>query len=51
MSEPNWSVHDAKNRFSQVAEAMQRPPQSVTKLGKPAVVVMDVTIYEAPAAP
>jgi antitoxin Phd len=42
----NWSVQDAKNRFSEVVEAARRVPQTVTKHGKPAVVVMDVMEYE-----
>ncbi len=41
-----WSVQDAKNRFSEVVEAARRLPQTVTKHGKPAVVVMDVVEYE-----
>jgi antitoxin Phd len=42
----NWSVQDAKNRFSEVVAAARRVPQTVTKHGKPAVVVVDVTEYE-----
>jgi antitoxin Phd len=42
----NWSVQDAKNRFSEVVEAARRTPQTVTKHGKPAVVVVDVLEYE-----
>jgi prevent-host-death family protein len=42
----DWSVQDAKNRFSEVVEAARRAPQTVTKHGKPAVVVVDVTEYE-----
>jgi antitoxin Phd len=42
----NWSVQDAKNRFSEVVEAARRTPQTVTKHGKPAVVVVDVAEYE-----
>lgn len=42
----NWSVQDAKNRFSEVVEAARRTPQTVTKHGKPAVVVVDVKEYE-----
>ena len=38
----NWSVQDAKNRFSEVVEAAKRAPQTVTKHGKPAVAVVDV---------
>ena len=46
MAQHNWSVQDAKNRFSEVVEAARRTPQTVTKHGKPAVVVMDVMEYE-----
>ena len=46
MAHRNWSVQDAKNRFSEVVEAARRTPQTVTKHGRPAVVVMDVLEYE-----
>ena len=46
MSSRKWSVQDAKNRFSEVLEAARRVPQTVTKHGKPAVVVVDITEYE-----
>jgi prevent-host-death family protein len=46
MAERNWSVQDAKNRFSEVVEAARRKPQTVTKHGKPAVVIIDVAQYE-----
>jgi antitoxin Phd len=46
MAQRSWSVQDAKNRFSEVVEAARRLPQTVTKHGKPAVVVMDVAEYE-----
>jgi antitoxin Phd len=46
MAERSWSVQDAKNRFSAVVEAARRAPQTVTKHGKPAVVVVDVEEYE-----
>jgi antitoxin Phd len=46
MASRNWSVQDAKNRFSEVMEAARRMPQTVTRHGKPAVVVLDVTEYE-----
>ena len=36
----NWSVQDAKNHFSDVVEAAREKPQTVTKHGKRAVVVM-----------
>jgi len=41
----NWSVQDARNRFSEVVEAAQREPQTVTKHGKPAVVVLAADEY------
>lgn len=46
MARRSWSVQDAKNRFSEVVEAAGRQPQTVTKHGKPAVVVVDVTEFE-----
>jgi prevent-host-death family protein len=46
MTHPTWSVQDAKNRFSEVVEAAQRKPQTVTKHGKPAVVVVAADDYE-----
>jgi prevent-host-death family protein len=41
MAETSWSLQDAKNRFSAVVAAAKREPQTVTKHGKPAVVVVD----------
>ena len=46
MASPSWSMQDAKNRFGEVVEAARHMPQTVTKLGKPAVVVIDVAEYE-----
>lgn len=46
MESPKWSVQDAKNRFSEVVEAARRAPQTVTKHGKPAVVVVAADEYE-----
>ena len=46
MAPHNWSVQDAKNRFSEVVEAARRAPQTVTKHGKPAVVVVGVAEYD-----
>jgi prevent-host-death family protein len=46
MSRRDWSVQEAKNRFSEVVEAARREPQTVTKHGKPAVVVVGVAEYE-----
>jgi antitoxin Phd len=42
----NWSVQDAKNRFSEVVEAAREKPQTVTKHGKRAVVVMAADEYD-----
>ena len=46
MAPRSWSVQDAKNRFSEVVEAAQTRPQTVTKHGKPAVVVVAASEYE-----
>jgi antitoxin Phd len=46
MPVPTWSVQDAKNRFSEVVEAARRKPQTITKHGKPAVVVIAAEEYE-----
>jgi prevent-host-death family protein len=46
MAARRWSVQDAKNRFSEVIEAARREPQTVTKHGKPAVVVVAAEEYE-----
>jgi antitoxin Phd len=42
----SWSIQDAKDRFSAVVEAARRRPQTVTKHGKPAVVVVAAEEYE-----
>ena len=43
MRKSSWSLEDAKNRFSAVVEAARRGrPQTVTRRGKPAVVVVAV---------
>ncbi len=46
MVQRSWSVQDAKNRFSEVIEAARRKPQTVTKHGKPAVVVVAAEEYK-----
>lgn len=46
MAQHSWSVQDAKNRFSEVIEAARTRPQTVTKHGKPAVVVVAANEYE-----
>ena len=46
MSRTEWSLHDAKNRFSAVVEAaINGIPQRVTRRGKPAVMVIAVDEY------
>lgn len=46
MAPRSWSMQDVMNRFGEVVEAARRSPQTVTRHGKPAVVVMDVLEYE-----
>jgi antitoxin Phd len=47
MDRPSWSLQDAKNSLSAVVEAaLKGTPQTVTKRGKPAVVVLSVIEYE-----
>jgi len=45
MARRSWSVQDAKNRFSEVVEAARREPQTVTKHGRPAVVLLAAQEY------
>lgn len=46
-SEAVWSLQDAKNKFSAVVDAARRDgPQTVTKRGQPAVVVVAAEEYE-----
>ena len=45
-SKHTWSVQDAKNKFSELVDAARRAPQTVTKHGTPAVVVIDATEYD-----
>jgi prevent-host-death family protein len=45
MARRNWSVQDAKNRFSEVVEAARREPQTVTKHGKPTAVLLSAAEY------
>ena len=58
MASPHWSLQDAKNSFSAVVAAAQKGvPQTVTKRGKPAAVILSIAEYqrlierEAGAAP
>ena len=47
MSRIEWSLQDAKNRFSAVVDAaIKGAPQKVTRRGKPAVMVISVEEYE-----
>ena len=47
MPEAEWSLQDAKNSFSAVVSAASKgAPQTVTKRGKPAVVVLSIAEYE-----
>lgn len=46
MADDPWSVQDAKNRFSEVVEAAKSKPQTVTKHGKRAVVVVAAEEYD-----
>jgi len=46
MSRTSWSIQDAKNGFSGLVDAARRAPQTVTKHGRPAVVVVDAGEYE-----
>ncbi len=37
-----WSLHDAKNRFSEVVrEAMESGPQTITRRGDAAIIIVD----------
>ena len=46
MPRREWSVQDGKNHFSELLESAREAPQTVTKHGKPAVVVVAVGEYE-----
>jgi antitoxin Phd len=46
MAKRCWSIQDAKKRFSEVVEAARSAPQTITKHGRPAVVVMDAVEYD-----
>ena len=47
MSEARWSLQDAKNRFTTVVNAAaEGRPQTVTRRGKPVVVVLSVREFE-----
>lgn len=47
MSEPRWTLQDAKNKFSAVVDAaVNGTPQHVTRRGEPAVVVVSAAEFE-----
>jgi antitoxin Phd len=45
MRRSTWSIQDAKNNFSAVVKAAEREPQTVTKHGNPAVIVIAADEY------
>lgn len=48
MSEPKWTLQDAKNKFSAVVDAaVKGTPQHVSRRGLPAVVVISAEEFEA----
>ena len=52
MVSKSWQLQDAKNRFSEVVErALKEGPQTVTRHGKPAVVIISAAEYEKTQAP
>lgn len=52
MAERVWQLQEAKNHFSEVVDlAMKGGAQTVTKHGKPAVVIVSVEEYERTRAP
>ncbi len=46
MARKSWSLQDAKNSFSAVVDAAQSKPQTVTRHGKPAAVVISAEEFE-----
>lgn len=48
----SWQLQEAKNRFSEVVErAIKEGAQTVTKHGKPAVMIISVEDYQKSVAP
>lgn len=41
-----WTVASAKARFSEVMERAQRTPQTITRNGRPSVVMVSVEAWE-----
>ncbi len=47
-----WQLQEAKNRLSEVVNlALEEGPQTITRHGKPAVVVISVDEYQASRKP
>ncbi|NTV95360.1 MAG: type II toxin-antitoxin system Phd/YefM family antitoxin [Thiobacillus sp.] len=47
MAHADWSLQDAKNKFSTVVDAaLEGTPQRVSRRGRPAVVVLSAEEYE-----
>lgn len=47
MTNPNWNLQDAKNKFSALVDAAQHGrPQTVLRRGKPVAVVLSYEDYE-----
>ena len=46
MTRSNWSASDARNRFSEMLTAARREPQTVTRYGKPAAVIVEAAEFE-----
>ena len=47
-----WSLHEAKNRFSQVVElARETGPQVVTRYGKPFVIIVSTGEFKSFSRP
>lgn len=46
----NWTVASAKARFSQVIERAQSSPQTITRNGRPSVVVVSAEEWERKTA-
>jgi antitoxin Phd len=52
MASQTWQLQDAKSRFSELVETViSKGPQTVTKHGKPAVVVISVEEYQRSKTP
>jgi prevent-host-death family protein len=52
MSKNQWQLQEAKNRFSEVVDlAIKQGAQTVTKHGKPSVVILSVEDYEKSVRP